>query len=558
MKVSKALLKELHRRGINRVFGVPGRENAAILFNEVPEIEFITSRVEFNAGIMAEFSGRRTRAPQAAFCTMGPGATNMATAAASAMLNRSPVLFISAQLESDDRYYNITHQCVDQQKVFEPITKCSVELEDPKDLRSTVDHLFKVMMTEPLGPAHLSIPTDFFCAEIAVNPKNDDDGEDDDIEKPVSSDVIWPTPPVRSDVITEARAMMANAKRPLCLVGHEAIRAEAGPYVKELVEAWNIPLITAANAKGILPWGHPLNLGTASPYMEGIIEHPTALKEIFDDVDLLINIGYQYVDDILPKMWLRGCPKRVIHVSSFSASDIKSKYQTDLEAIGHVSETILSLFDDAVEPKPSWPMTRLFSQYEKLYERRSDNAKMSPIEVIGVVNRNLHDGAVISDIGYYRHHVTLFSRPTTTDQFYTDSGISSFGSGLPGAIAAQLLDRDKPVFLVCGDGGFHSGSCDLETLARHQLPVVVIVLNNASFGLIERYQEKGGNGNNQDILHFTNIDFPMLARANGVHGAYATTVEELEHIIEQRDKSKPLLVEVPLDYGESDDFRESF
>ncbi|MBK9730414.1 MAG: hypothetical protein IPO83_03845 [Chitinophagaceae bacterium] len=114
MKLSEVLLSEFLKRGIRRVFGVPGRENKYIFFNEVPEIEFITCRVEFNAGIMAEFTGRMTRRPQVCFGTMGPGATNLVTAAASAILNNSPLLIITAQLESDDRFYNLTHQCVNQ------------------------------------------------------------------------------------------------------------------------------------------------------------------------------------------------------------------------------------------------------------------------------------------------------------------------------------------------------------------------------------------------------------------------------------------------------------
>ena len=113
MKFSKVLLKELKRRGITRVFGVPGRENASILFNEEPDIQYITARVEFNAGIMADFTGRLTRKPQVCFSTMGPGATNMTTAVASAMLNKSPMVFISAQLERGDIFYNQTYQCVD-------------------------------------------------------------------------------------------------------------------------------------------------------------------------------------------------------------------------------------------------------------------------------------------------------------------------------------------------------------------------------------------------------------------------------------------------------------
>lgn len=152
----------------------------------------------------------------------------------------------------------------------------------------------------------------------------------------------------------------------------------------------------------------------------------------------------------------------------------------------------------------------------------------------------------------------MFSRPKRTNQFFTDAGLSSFGCGLPSAAAAQFIDKSKPVFLLCGDGGFHSGSCDLETLTRHQLPLVIIVLNNNAYELIQRYQQRGGNGDNKKILSFTGVDFIKLAEANGVRGAYAQDVESLSQLIRSRDKSRPLLIEISLSYHHNDQFKESF
>jgi N2-(2-carboxyethyl)arginine synthase len=550
MKLSQYLLSELGQRGIHRVFGVPGRENAHILFNEFPSIEFVTARVEFNAGIMAEFTGRMTQRPQAVFCTMGPGATNMVTAASSAMLNRSPLLIVSAQLETDDRYYNLTHQCVDQRAVFEPVTKWSHELDDADELPAVLEKAFEIMMTEPVGPVHLSIPTNLFsksinAARIPLRPA-------------VRPQVVWPSFAANPAGLREIHALLAQSSRPLCLVGHEAVRAQAHKAVKSLCEAWNMPLLAAANAKGMMAVDHPLNVGSASCYMEGILQHPTALAELFDDVDLIINIGYQYVDDILPKMWNRGKPKKVVHLSAFASDPIASKYAPDLTVLGRVDQTVPELLTLGATPRKGISLNGLRDHYLTVYEASTSGGVMGPVSAIRAINDFLGDGTFVTDIGYYRHHAILFGRQSRVGQFFTDSGLSTFGCGLPSAAAAQFLDRDKPVFLLCGDGGFHSGSCDLETLVRHQLPVVIIVLNNSQFELIHRYQKRGGNGHNPEILSFSPIDFAQLAQANGVTGIKITSEAHLRHCIAERDRTKPLLLDVPFAYDVADKFIESF
>lgn len=549
MKLSEYLMRSLKQRGIKRVYGVPGRENAHILFNEVEDISFITTRVEFNAGIMADFTARITQTPQVAFCTMGPGATNMVTAVSSSMLNRSPMLLISAQLESDDRYYNITHQCVDQRSIFDPVTKASIELNHAYELPAVLDQAFELMMKEPVGPVHISVPTDFWTQEI---------GQDDKSFDEIPAVVTWPETPISNQLINELHVAITKGKRALCLVGNEVIRSGAESEIRDFCRAWHIPLLASANAKGILDYEDELNIGSASCYMEGILQYPTALAELFDDIDLIINIGYQYVDDILPKMWNRGCGKTVVNISAFSVKLINAKYAPDLEVVGNIKKVMKSLSELSTECKEHISLEKLKGKIDAAYMQTREDEKVTPVEVIKIINENLEGGTFVTDIGYYRHHAILFSRPERTNQFFTDAGLSSFGCGLPSAAAAQFLDRSKPVFLLCGDGGFHSGSCDLETLVRHKLPVVIIVQNNSAYELIQRYQHRGGQGNNQEILSFNGVDFTKLAEANGVPSAFAKDSGTLCKLIKNRDRARPLLIEVPLAYHSNDEFKESF
>jgi thiamine pyrophosphate-dependent acetolactate synthase large subunit-like protein len=549
MKFAEVLLKEIKRRGVKRIFGVPGRENASILFNEVEGLDYITARVEFNAGVMADATGRLTRKPQVCFSTMGPGATNMTTAIASAMLNHSPLVFISAQLESDDRFYNLTHQCVDQVAIMAPITKWSYELKTADELPWAIDHAFNTAMTEPIGPVHISVPTNFFATKIDVT---------HDLMREAPQKITLTNGAIDVPSVAAAHRCLAKAKMPVCLIGGGVVRVGAQEASLAFCREWNIPFITAANAKGIAPFDDPLNYGAASPYMEGILGY-AALQEIYNPVDVLLCIGYQYVDDLLPKMWEYGCPKTIISIGNNPIREIHSKFKPDIECKGDIGRIVRQISDCGIQAKSSRNLNGLKDVYLNIsLNQPASNGSLTPIQVINVINDHIKDGILCTDIGYYRHHAILFANPCAVGRFCTDAGLSSFGSGLPSAMAAQFEYPDKRVFLICGDGGFHSGSGDLETLARYGLPVVVIVMNNDSFKLIELYQRRGNGTHNPKVVSLGKVDFVRLAEANGCHGVLADSVESLSNAIGKHDWSRPLVIEVPVQYRDRDSFRESF
>jgi len=550
VKFAKVLLQEIKRRGVKRIFGVPGRENAFILFNEVEGLDYITARVEFNAGMMADFTGRLTRKPQVCFSTMGPGATNMTTAVASAMLNHSPMIFISAQLETGDIFYNQTHQCVDQTSIMRPITKWSYELQTAEEMPSVIDRAFKLAMTEPVGPVHLSIPTNFFAKQITV---------DHDLTQELPQQIALQPYTIDSGLLAVAHEGLMKAKRPVCLIGEGTIRIKAQrDAALAFCREWNIPFVTTANAKGLVPAEDPLNYGSATPYMEGILGYP-ALEEIYGPADMLLCIGYQYVDDLLPKMWAYGEPKKIISVSNEPMKEIHEKFAADIACCGDITAILRRLSSLGVQPKEPRPLDKLKDVYRDIRENQPvKEGSLTPIQVMNAINEHIGDGILCTDIGYYRHHAILFSNPSALGEFWTDTGLSSFGSGLPAAMAAQLECPDKQVFLICGDGGFHSGSCDLETMVRYNLPVIVIVMNNDAFKLIELYQLRNNEVHHPDVITLGRVDFVKLAEANGCRGIRASTVEELKTAIQSHDGKGPLVIKVPMRYEDRDSFHESF
>jgi thiamine pyrophosphate-dependent acetolactate synthase large subunit-like protein len=564
MKINLAqyLLDYLSNKGITDVFGIPGRENADIAFNENTSINYITARIEFNAGVMADAAARITNKPQVAFCTLGPGATNMVTACAGAYASFSPMLLVSAQVEQNILNYNKTHQCVNQQHIFESITKWSYELQSSTEFPEVLDKAFNLMMTEPKGPVHLSIPVNLFHEFIENDILARNDKFNLDFARKLNQKRIdLLNEDVFKQNIEQAISIIKSNANILCLVGNEAIRANAQDSIAKFCEDFNIPLLSSANAYGVLPYEHKLNLGSGSCYMDGILESPNCLDKIMNDIDVILNIGYQCADDIPPIVWKRGKDKIIIDISL--VGEYHFLYNPTVKIKADISD-IMNLLNDklsnSMKPKQDYindACNWLKDLKHEICHTPLNNGFIGASDVVHVINKTLDEnGALISDIGYYRHHAILFGKFKRSQIFLVDAALSSFGFGLPSAVATKIMYPQKEVFMICGDGGFHSGSGDLETVARYNLPMVILVLNNSSFDLIDRYQKKG-NKDNPEILKFAPVDFAKLAEANGIKGVKVSNVEDLELAIKNRDTSKPILIEVPLQYHDQK-FIESF
>ena len=546
-----ALQQCLKAHGIDTIYGVPGRESQFIRFNEVEGLDFISTRVEFTAAIAGEVHASLLNKPQAVFATMGPGATNLTTGIAAAMLNHAPVLYLTAQLEDYDKFYNYTHQCVDQTSIFEPITKKSVELDKPSSIYKTMHELLNLAMEEPRVPVHLAIPCNYFDMDV----------EEEECSTSVEEDLHTFNSPISDETLRALKDSIAEAKHPIAFLGSEICRENAYEDVLNLCHMINLPFFTAPSIKGISDDRYDsLNLGCASCYMEGIYGE-ALLQPLFADVDLVVLIGYQYVDDILPKMWTRGIPKKVVSIQLVRDNRLYKLLDTDTVYAGSIKQCCTELAEALVGVHKS--VSASVSDYRKkisnFSEKLPQEGKLTPYSVIKEVNRYFSGGKIVTDIGYYRHHVSLFAQPLSPHSLITDTAISSFGSGLPSAIAAKRCFADKDVVLICGDGGFHSGSGDLSTLVKYHLPILIIVMNNSSFELIHLYQQSSmeeKNLPNTDATTLSYVDFVQLAEANGCEGKRVRSSSELRKAIEQWDKAHTLLIETNLEY--MDEFNVSF
>jgi acetolactate synthase-1/2/3 large subunit/N2-(2-carboxyethyl)arginine synthase len=543
MRGAEILLYSLRSQGVDSVFGIVGREGSSIRFNEVPGIRFYLTRHEFTAGIAAEVYARSTGRPQVCFSTMGPGAANLTTAISSACLDRSPLVAISAQVESFDLYYNHTQQCIDQRSVMAPMCKYAAEPKEVRDIPRIIQEAFGEARSELPGPSYISIPTNLFRQEIS------DDIAQRLLEKHSERLERKPSAPSRRDVGSLYR-LMANSKKPIAILGNYVVRADAIDELKAFIEKHHIPCVSSYTGKGILPADHPLNIGTISCYLDGLLSYE-CLGNIFDQTDLILLIGYDYAEDIRPEMWTGGGSKKVVRISSFP--NPIDDFPMDLEIVGDLKNLLARLTSseypatEHVEIKINGFLRR---REDFLGLRSPDNNLILPQTVISVLNKYMDDDTIlVSDVGLHRVYTTLFGKVYAPNSFFASCGCATFGFALPAAMGAQIANPDKTVFAVVGDGGFHSGSQDLETLSRYNLPVIILLMKDNNMGLIRIYENLNNGEANLDTVSFSGVDFKRLAEASNCRGVSVKEQEELKHQIQKALKLRePTLIEIPVLY----------
>ncbi len=540
--IAQRALTRLAEQGVRRVFGVVGREAQSILFDEAEDVEFILTRHEFAAGVMADVSARISGQPQVCVGTLGPGMTNLTTVMATAMLDRSPVLAIAAQSESRDLYPNHTHQCVDNVAVMRPLVKYCAELTAGGSLAPLIDEALAASATELVGPSFLSAPIDLLAEKDLTSASTVGRATG----RQPSAAVLDGQPSVR-----DVAEVLSRSHRPLIVAGAAVLRAGAVNVLADFAHRHGIAIVTSYSCKGILPDDDPLKVGAVTRYMDGLLTMP-ALDSIFGSCDLLICLGFDYSEALRPSLWQRGADKYVASVAPYP-NHVPAAFRPDvhleMDLADFLGELDRHLPSGAVWAPPD--LAELRSRKAQLLADTEEHADgIRPEQVISAVNTVIGTGTMVTDIGLYRHHAVLLGRCETPRGFITSSGCSSFGFGLPAAMGAALAGGGQPVILLAGDGGFHSNSGELETLVRLGLPVVAIVMNNQRNGLIELYQELGHQRVSTPETRFGYVDFAGLAAANGCASTYVTRPQDLTPVLRQAVESrKPTVVEVSMSYG---------
>ncbi|HYZ64253.1 MAG TPA: acetolactate synthase large subunit [Acetobacteraceae bacterium] len=530
-KASDLLVRALENEGVERIFGIPGEENLDILESlRQSSIELILTRHEQAAAFMAATVGRLTGKPGVCITTLGPGALNLTTGAAYALLGAMPMVMITGQ-KGIHASRQARFQIVDVVGTFRPLTKLSRQIVSPGSIPTLVRDAFRIAMEERPGPVLLELPEDVAGEEaedLAMVPVHP-------IEIPVA----------HHDALDRAAAMILAAKRPLIMLGAAASRPRSTAGLGGFVRRTQIPFFTTQMGKGTVAGGTNLYMGTAA------LSERDYVHEAIDAADLIIAIGHDTVEKPPFIMGPRG--PQVIHVS-YTPANVEQVYFPNAEVVGDVGPS-LELLADRIEGKLEHAGA-LLARRESILHRISARAEENrwpptPQRIVHDVRRVMPpDGIVALDNGMYKIWFARNYRTRVANTLLLDNALATMGAGLPSTIAAAMLYPDRRVLAVCGDGGFMMNSQELETAVRLKLNLVVLILEDGAYGMIrwkqavDQFPDWG--------LTYGNPDFVQYARSYGAVGHRIEATADLVPTLDGAFQAGGVhLVAVPIDYSEN-------
>lgn len=532
MKASDVFVKSLENEGVQYVFGVPGEENLDLLESlRTSSIQFVVTRHEQAAGFMAATIGRLTGKAGVCLSTLGPGATNFVTAAAYAQLGAMPLLMITGQ-KPVKKSKQGRFQILDTVNMMRPLTKFTKQIVSAQTIPSALREAFRLAQEERPGAAHIELPED-----IAA-------------EEGVQADIL-PASPTRRPIAEEkaiARAidMIQSATSPLVLIGAGANRKLTSKMLRAFLDKTGIPFFNTQMGKGVVDERHPGYIGTAALSANDFLHCAIARA------DLIINIGHDVVEK--PPFLMEHGKTKVIHIN-FTSAGVDEIYFPQLEVVGDIANAIWQL-TERIQPSAQWDFSyaqRIKAQLDAHVTERTteDHVPLFPQRIVSDVRRVMpEDGIVALDNGMYKLWFSRNYRCYERNTLILDNALATMGAGLPSAMAAKMAFPERRVLAVCGDGGFMMNSQELETAVRLKLDLVVLILNDNGYGMIQWKQDAAefpAFG-----LTYGNPDFVKYAESYGASGHRVQQAEDLTRLLEQCLQSGGVhVIEVPVDYSEN-------
>ena len=531
IKASDLFVKALENEGVEFIFAVPGEENLDLLDSlRSSSIRLVLTRHEQGAAFMAATYGRLTGKVGVCMATLGPGATNFATPAAYAHLGAFPLLMITGQ-KPIKKSKQGQFQIIDVVGLFRPICKLSKQIVNGNTIPSIIREAFRIAEEERPGAVLLELPEDI-AAEACDAP------------------IIPPHPrfyAVASDpVISRVAELILKAKFPLILVGAGANRKHVRPALSDFIHKLNIPFFTTQMGKGVVDERSALFLGTAA------LSDDDYLHKYIHHADLIINIGHDVVEK--PPFFMEADGQTVVHIN-YKAAQVDQVYFPQVEVIGDL-ELSISKLTESLLGKTHFDLS-LFEQVKLEVEEKTtigaDDARFPLLHqrLVRDVRAVMGDADIIAlDNGVYKIWFARNYCAHEPNTILLDNALATMGAGLPSAMMAALSHPEQRVMAICGDGGFMMNSQELETAIRLKLNLVVMVLNDGSYGMI-RWKQAGA-GMPDWGLEFGNPDFVKYAQSYGAHGHRVSSAENLIPTLEAAFKAGGVhLVDVPVDYSQN-------
>ncbi len=517
---SEILLRMLLLEGAECVFGYPG---GAVLYiydamHGNPAFRHVLTRHEQGAIHAADGYARATGKVGVCIATSGPGATNLLTGIATAMMDSVPLVVITgnvgtAQLGTD------AFQEADICGMAQPVTKHTYAVRRVDELAGIIREAFYLALTGRKGPVLVDIPKDV-SADLTT------------FRYPPEPSVLGyrTKPTLDADAVARLAEAIASAERPLLLAGAGVIHAGAEAELAELARRYRLPVTTTLLGLGGFPASDPLWLGM--PGMHGTV----AANEALLGCDLLVSVGARFDDRVT--MRLDGFAKRatISHID-IDAAEIGKLVPTAIAVAADAKDALQALNErlgggqgarpEVEAARAAWVESLLRTKRERPVRWREAPGKLKPQAVVSLIAELSGEGAIVTtDVGQHQMWTAQFFPFERSRQLITSGGLGSMGFGFPSAIGAQIGRPDAVVVSINGDGGMQMCAQELAICAIHRIPVKIAVINNGMLGMIKQWQEVVHGGRYSHIELAGSPDFVKLAEAYGVRGLRATTADE--------------------------------
>ena len=508
---AEAVWECLVREGVDIVWAYPGGAALPLFdaLSKYPQIHHVLVRHEQAAAHAADGYGRATGKVGVCVATSGPGATNLVTGIATAMLDSAPMVAITAQV-ADSVIGTDAFQEINITGITLPITKHNYLVRESRDLVHALREAFFLARTGRPGPVLVDIPKDILTAPCDFHyPER--------IVRPGYRPVVRPA----AYHLQRAAQTIAEAERPVILAGHGVHVARAWEELRRFAERIGAPVVSTLLGLSALPADHPLALGMAG--MHGVAWASLAVQE----ADLLIALGMR-MDDRFTGSLPHFAPKaKLLHVD-IDPAEISKRVPAQVPIVGDVRFVLESFLTDVPELDHGEWLTQVAEFRSRHPLDIHGRGPLPPQEVIQALYRATGgQAALVSDVGQHQMWVAQHYPFQRLNSFFTSGGLGTMGYSLPAAMGVQAGHPGEPVWVVVGDGSFQMNLQELATITQERLPIKILIINNGYLGMVRQWQELF-HGARYIGTPITGPDFVQLANSYGIPARRVTLTAELE------------------------------
>jgi len=524
--VADLIVQRLRDAGVNVIFGVPGGGSNLDLLDAATRagVSFVLTSTETGAVIAAMAHAEITGAPGVCLTTLGPGAASAVNGVACAFLDRAPVLVFTDSHPTAAR--ECTHQRIDHQRLFAPITKQSVSL-TAGNADDVVREALTCAMTPPFGPVHLDCPGDVLSSSATAR-------DEHSVARQRSADALSRSAKTFAlEPPSDPFALAASARRPLLLVGLGARQQADAEAIRALSERRGVPAMVTYKAKGVVPDDHP--------WFAGVLTNAAIERPLLDEADLLIGLGLDPVE-LIPRPWTVAAP--IVSGGPFPVETghvpFKAQLVADIPAV-------VRAIDRALAPS-GWNRDAIRATMDGQRSAIADaGGAFTAQRVIEIAARRLASTACVTvDAGAHMFPATTLWPVCEPNGMLISNGLSTMGFALPAAVGAALTDRARRVVALTGDGGLLMCVGELATAARERLDLIIIVFADESLSLIEIKQAQRRLAPRG--VGLGRVEWTKIAEGFGVAAFAAADEAALDAALEQASaRGGPSLIEARID-----------